>query len=182
MQNIIQTLENGGVILMPTDTTFGLSCLAFNPEAVAKVNQIKNRPANKNFVLIVDNEARLQQYVEVPDLAWDIIDLSEKPVTIVYDNIKELPSHLISPDGTVAIRLVKIPVVQKIIQKVKQPLVSTSANISGEEVPRSFKQISPDILESVDAIMTEAASFIPQFSGSSIIQISIDGRVKVIRE
>ncbi|MDO5655198.1 MAG: L-threonylcarbamoyladenylate synthase [Flavobacteriaceae bacterium] len=182
MQKIIETLQNAGVILTPTDTTFGLSCLAFDPEACNKINQIKQRPENKNFVLLVDSEARLQKYVDVPDLAWDIIDLSEKPVTIVYDKIVNIPAHLISPQNTIAIRVVKLPLLQQIIQKVNQPLVSTSANISGEKVPKDFDEIHPKILNEVDLILPESQTFKPQFEASSIIQISHDGRVKVLRE
>lgn len=180
--NLIQILQNSGVILTPTDTTFGLSCLAFDENACQKINQIKNRPQNKNYVLLVDNDARLERYVEVPDLAWDIIDLSEKPVTIVYDSILDLPKHLIAPQGTIAIRVTKNRLLQKIIQKVKQPLVSTSANISGETVPTTFADINPKILQQIDYTMPESHDFTTQFTGSSIIQVSKDGRVKVFRE
>ena len=182
MEKIIEVLNHSGVILTPTDTTFGLSCLAFDQQACEKINQIKQRPENKNYVLLVDSDARLQRYVNVPDLAWDIIDLSEKPVTIVYDDVIDLPTHLLSPVGTVAIRVVQHPLIQKIIQKIKQPLVSTSANISGEKVPDKFTSINPEIMNAVDYIMPETESFKPAFDGSSIIQISSDGRVKVIRE
>lgn len=181
MQKIIDILQNSGVILTPTDTTFGLSCLAFDKKACAKINLIKNRPTNKNFVLLVDNDARLERYVEVPDLAWDIMDLSEKPVTIVYDKILNLPKHLVSEQDTIAIRIVKTPVIHKIIQRVKQPLVSTSANLSGHPTPIDFKQISSEIMDNVDYVLPEAHDFQPEFNASSIIQISLDGKVKVLR-
>lgn len=181
MQKVIEILQNSGVILTPTDTTFGLSCLAFDRKACEKINQIKNRPKHKNFVLLVDNDARLERYVEVPDLAWDIIDLAEKPVTIVYELTKDLPNHVLSADGSVAIRLVKMPVLQKIMQQVKQPLVSTSVNFSGENTPQKFEDISSQILEQVDYVLPETNDFQPHYSGSSIIQVSMDGKVKVIR-
>ena len=180
--SVIEILQNSGVILTPTDTTFGLSCMAFDKNACAKINTIKKRPNDKNFVLLVDSDARLQRYVQVPDLAWDIIDLAEKPVTIIYDKILNLPQHLISDEGTIAIRVMKLPVMQRIIQKIKHPLVSTSANLSGQKSPKFFNEISPEILEKVDYIMPEAKDFVPKYDGSSIIQISEDGRVKVIRE
>lgn len=182
MEKAIQTLQNSGVILTPTETTFGLSCLSSDIKAIEKVNRIKNRPINKNFILLVDNEARLQRYVEVPDLAWDIIDLSEKPVSIVYDKILDLPQHLISPEGTVAIRLTTDKGLKKIIGKLREPIVSTSANFAGEKTPSSFQDISPQILEQVDYILPEAKTFVPIHKGSSIIQLGVEGEVKVIRE
>ncbi len=182
MNKEIEILENDGVILTPTDTTFGLSALAFNQEAVNKVNEIKQRPIEKKFILLVDNAARLQRYVEVPDLAWDIMDLSEKPVTIVYDTILDLPPHLLSEDGTVAIRMIQIPFLQKIIQKVKQPLVSTSANLTGESAPQNFSDINPAITQNVDYIMPECKDFKPFYISSSIIALKSDYEVKVIRE
>lgn len=182
MDKTVEILNNSGIILTPTDTTFGLSCLAFDKTACEKINRIKNRPENKNFVLLVASDAQLQKYVEVPDLAWDIMDLSEKPVTIIYDKLTGLPDHLISPEGTIAIRVTKYPLLQKIIQKIKQPLVSTSANLSGENVPSGFNEISQKIISRVDHILPETEHFIPEFDGSSIIQITQDARVKVIRE
>lgn len=181
MQKAVEILQNSGVILTPTDTTFGLSCLAFDKEAITQLNALKNRPNDKNYLLLVDNEARLQRYVEVPDLAWDIIDLSEKPITIIYEKILDLPTHLLSEQGTIAIRLVKEPLLQKLIQKVKQPLISTSANIAGEPAPHTYQEISPQILENVDYIMPEVEQFVPKFPSSSLIQVTHDQQVKVLR-
>lgn len=181
MQKALEILQNSGVILTPTDTTFGLSCLAFDQKAISKLNQIKQRPNNKSYILLVDNDASLQKYVDVPDLAWDIIDLSEKPVTIVYEKILDLPDFLLSPEGTIAIRVVKYPLLQRLIQRSKQPLISTSANIAGEAAPTNYQQISNQILEQVDYIMPEAENFIPEFPSSSLIQITHDFQVKVLR-
>uniref|UniRef100_UPI0039A751C1 L-threonylcarbamoyladenylate synthase n=1 Tax=Ornithobacterium rhinotracheale TaxID=28251 RepID=UPI0039A751C1 len=174
-------LQEGGVILTHTDTTFGLSCLVSNQAAIDKVFEIKQRPKNKSFILLVDNPARLQQVVEVPELAWDIMDLSEKPVSIVYDKILSLPTYAQSPDGTVAIRMVKESTLQKIIGKVREPIVSTSVNISGEAAPETYAQINPQIIEKVDYILPEVKDFVPKYTSSSIIKLGIDGQVKVIR-
>ncbi|MBN3662179.1 MAG: threonylcarbamoyl-AMP synthase [Ornithobacterium rhinotracheale] len=181
MAKVAEILQDGGVILTHTDTTFGLSCLVSNQAAIDKIFEIKQRPKNKSFILLVDNPARLQQVVEVPELAWDLMDLSEKPVSIVYDKILSLPKYVLAPDGSVAIRMVKDPVLQRIIGKVREPLISTSVNISGEAAPETFSQINPEILEKVDYILPEAKDFVPKFTSSSIIKLGIDGQVKVIR-
>ena len=181
MQKAVEVLQDSGVILTPTDTTFGLSCLAFDKNAVRKLNQIKHRPENKSYILLVESEAHLQRYVEVPDLAWDLIDLSEKPITLVYDKIRDLPAHLISPEGTIAIRVVKEPILFKIIQKVKQPLISTSANIAGAASPQRFDEISKEILDEVDYVLPETTTFIPKFPSSTLVQLSHDHSVKVLR-
>ena len=179
---IIALLKNGGTILYPTDTTFGIGCDATNPEAIQKIFQIKNRPDSKSLIILVDTPARLQKIVDVPDLAWDIMDLSEKPVTIIYDNPKNLPKELIAEDNTIAIRLTDDLFCKKLISKINAPLVSTSANISGEPTPHSFAEISQKIKEEVDFVFPETETFSPKFQGSSIIKLSADGQVKVIRE
>lgn len=168
--------------LYPTDTTFGIGCDATNAEAIQKIFQIKNRPDSKSLIILVDTPARLQKIVDVPDLAWDIMDLSEKPVTIIYDNPKNLPKELIAEDNTIAIRLTDDLFCKKLISKINAPLVSTSANISGEPTPNSFAEISQKIKTEVDFVFPECETFVPKFAGSSIIKLSVDGTVKVIRE
>lgn len=168
--------------LYPTDTTFGLGCDATNVEAIRKIFEIKNRPDSKSLIILVDSNQRLQQIVDVPELAWDIMDFSEKPVTIIYDNPRNLPKELIAEDNTIAIRLTNDLFCKKIISKLNAPLVSTSANISGESTPNSYIEISQKIKDEVDYIFPECESFTPKFTGSSIIKLSIDGQVKVIRE
>jgi L-threonylcarbamoyladenylate synthase len=182
MNEAIEKLKNGGTVLYPTDTTFGLGCDAMNVEAIQKIFKIKNRPDSKSLIILVENEARLQRIADVPDLAWDIMDLSEKPVTIIYENPRNLPKELIAEDNTIAIRLTKDLFCKKLISKLNSPLVSTSANISGEPTPNSFAEISEKIKNEIDYIFPECESFVPHFSGSSIIKLSKDGQVKVIRE
>lgn len=178
----IELIKKGGTILYPTDTTFGLGCDAMNVDAIQKIFKIKNRPDSKSLIILVENEARLQRIVDVPDLAWDIMDMSEKPVTIIYDNPRNLPKELIAEDNTIAIRLTKDLFCKKLISKLNSPLVSTSANLSGEPTPQTFVEISQKIKEEVDCIFPECETFVPKFPGSSIIQLSSDGTVKVIRE
>lgn len=168
--------------LYPTDTTFGLGCDAMNPELIRKIYRIKNRPDSKSLIILVESEARLQSLVDVSSLAWDLIDLSEKPLTIIYDNPRNLPKELIAPDNTIAIRLTKDPFCKKLIGKLNSPIVSTSVNLSGEPTPTSFDQISQKIKDEVDYIFPETEKFIPKFTASSIIKLSTDGKVKIIRE
>jgi len=177
-----QTELKNKVFLYPTDTTFGIGCDANNVEAIQKIFKIKNRPDSKSLIILVDSNQRLQKIVDVPDLAWDIMDLSEKPVTIIYDNPRNLPKELIAEDNTIAIRLTKDLFCKKLISRLNAPLVSTSANISGEPTPQSFKEISQKIKDEVDYIFPECGDFMPKFTGSSIIKLSNDGKVKIIRE
>lgn len=170
------------IFLYPTDTTFGLGCDATDIALVQRINQLKNRSDAKSFVILVENASRLQQLVDVPDLAWDIMDLSEKPVTLIYENPRNLPKELIAEDNTIAVRLTQDLLSKKLITSFNAPIVSTSANISGDPTPQSFSEISQLIKNGVDYIFPECEDFSPKFLGSSIIRLSADGRVKVIRE
>jgi L-threonylcarbamoyladenylate synthase len=182
MQNLIDTLKNGGTILYPTDTIWGIGCDATNPEAIEKIFEIKKREKTKSVIILVESEKRLQDLVDVPEMAWEIMDLSEKPVTIVYDNPRGLPAELLAEDGSIGIRLVKDSYLKKLIGKLNKPLVSTSANLSGQKSPMKFDDISPEIINAVDAIEQENHELVSEFSGSAVIRMWMDGRVKVLRE
>lgn len=168
--------------LYPTDTTFGLGCDAKNVDAIRKIQQLKNRSDAKSFVILVDSVRMLQSIVDVPVLAWDLMDLSEKPITIVYDNPRGMPKELMAADNTIAIRLTNDLFCKKLISKLNSPIVSTSANLSGEPSPTDFESISAKIKEGVDYIFPECENFKPLYQASSIIKLSEDGQVKVIRE
>ena len=182
MQNLIDTLKSGGTILYPTDTIWGIGCDATNPEAINKIFEIKKREKSKSMIILVESEKRLQDLVEVPEMAWEIMDLSEKPVTLIYDNPKGLPKEILAEDGSIGIRLVKDDYLKKLIGKLNKPLVSTSANFSGDPSPMKFADISQEIISSVDAVAEENHEKISQYSGSSVIRMWKDGRVKVLRE
>ncbi len=182
MNELIQTLKDGGTILYPTDTIWGLGCDATNVQAIQKIAEIKGRDASKSFIILVESEKRLQELVEVPEMAWEIIDLSEKPVTLVYDHPRGLPAELLAADGSIGIRLVKTPFLRKLISGLNKPIVSTSANLSGEKSPRSFADISQEVIEAVDTVATEGRDTVSEYSGSSVIRIWADGRIKVLRE
>ena len=182
MEKALEILKNGGTILYPTDTIWGIGCDATNVEAIQKIFDIKNREKNKSMIILVESERRLQDLVDVPEMAWQIIDLSEKPVTIVYENPKNLPKELLAEDGSIGIRLVKDDFCKKLIGKLNKPLVSTSANFSGEKSPLKFSDISQDLVNLVDYAVEENREKVSKYSGSSVIKIWNDGRVKVLRE
>lgn len=182
MEKALETLKKGGVILYPTDTIWGIGCNALNEKAIERIYEIKKRETNKSLIILVESEKRLMDLVDVPEMAWELIDLSEKPITLIYDSPRGLPSSLLAPDGSIGIRLVHKPYLKKLISKLGAPLVSTSANLSGDKSPLRFSDISEEILSSVDYAETEGREEISEFSGSSVIRIWQDGRVKVLRE
>jgi len=182
MEKIVEILKSGGTILYPTDTIWGIGCDATNIEAVNKIFDIKKREKNKSMIILVETEKRLQDLVDVPEIAWEIIDLSEKPVTIVYENPRGLPKELLAEDGSIGIRLVKNDFCKKLITKLNKPLVSTSANFSGEKSPLKFSDISSEMIDLVDYAVEENRDVVSKYSGSSVIKIWSDNRIKVLRE
>ncbi len=182
MEKALEVLKKGGTILYPTDTIWGIGCDATNPEAIQKIFDIKKRDAHKSMIILVESEKRLQDLVDVPEMAWEIIDLSEKPVTIVYENPRNLPKEILAEDGSIGIRLVKNDFCKKLISKLNKPLVSTSANLSGQKSPLQFSDISSEIVKAVDFAVEENQDLVSEFSGSSVIKIWSDNRIKVLRE
>ena len=176
-----EVLEAGGLILYPTDTVWGIGCDANNPEAVAKVYALKQRADSEALICLVSNVAMLERHVAmVPDAAYDIIDLSTKPTTIIYDAPKGVASNLVAPDQSLAIRVVSDKFCKYLIQNFKRPIVSTSANLAGAPTPKNFQEISPDILKGVDYIVPLDAENTNN-SPSTLIKLSNSGLVKVIR-
>lgn len=182
MEQIINILKSGGTIVYPTDTIWGIGCDATNIEAIKKIYDIKHRDANKSMIILVESEHRLQELVEVPELAWEMMDLSEKPITFIYDNPKGLPKELLAEDGSIGIRLVKNDFCKKLISKLNKPLVSTSANLSGSKSPLKFADIDSEILKGVDYVVEEFHDVVSEYPGSSVIEIGQDGKIKIIRE
>ena len=182
MEKALETIKSGGTILYPTDTIWGIGCDATNVEAINKIFDIKKREKTKSMIILVESEKRLQDLVDVPEMAWEIIDLSEKPVTLVYDNPRGLPKEILAEDGSIGIRLIKDDFCKKLISKLNKPLVSTSANFSGDKSPMKFSDINPEIVNLVDYAVEENREKVSQYSGSSVIRIWSDGRVKVLRE
>lgn len=182
IENTLEVLKKGGIILYPTDTVWGIGCDATNPEAVAKVYALKKRSDSKAMICLVNSVKMLEQFVNsVPDPAYDVIEYADKPTTIIYDNPIKVASNLVAEDETLAIRVVKEPFCEQLIYKFRRPLVSTSANISGAPTPNSFAQIAPEILKGVDYVVNLYHSKISA-KPSAIIKISNDRTVKVIRK
>ncbi|MHA7830536.1 MAG: L-threonylcarbamoyladenylate synthase [Flagellimonas sp.] len=182
INNCNKVLQDGGLILYPTDTVWGIGCDATNPKAIKKVYALKKREDTKALICLVANQAMLERHVkEVPDVAYDIMDLATKPTTIVFDEPMGIASNLVAEDNTLAIRVASDKFCQYLINKFRKPIVSTSANISGHPTPKQFKDIDEEILKGVDYVVNlQNENTNP--SPSAIIKLSNDGQVKVIRE
>ena len=180
--NAFEIIKNGGIILYPTDTVWGIGCDATNPEAVAKIYQLKKRAETQSMICLMNGEKMMYNvFKEIPEVGWQILDLSENPTTLVLDNPRNVAPNLIAPDKTLGIRLVKEPFCFKLMERMKKPLVSTSANISGQPTPKSFKEISPEIIKGVDYVVNLQHEKIAG-KPSTIIKLTSDAQVKVIRK
>ena len=183
IKNAIKVLREGGVILYPTDTVWGIGCDATNAEAVARVYQIKHRDDSKALICLVDSDARLQRYVRnVPAVAWDLIDAVTKPTTVILDGAVNLASNLIAEDGSIALRITKEPFSHELCYRFQKALVSTSANISGEPAAQNYKDISQEILNSVDYVCWTRRQAHKSHKPSSIIRLKPDGEITIIRK
>jgi L-threonylcarbamoyladenylate synthase len=177
-----EIIKEGGIILYPTDTVWGIGCDATNPEAVAKIYQLKQREETKSMIVLMNGEKMIYNvFKEVPEVAWQIIDLSEKPTTIILDQPRNVATNLIASDNSLGIRLVKEPFCFKLMEKMKKPLVSTSANISDQPTPIAFKDISQEIIKGVDYVVNLHQDKIAG-KPSTIIKLTNDSQVKVIRK
>lgn len=183
IKNAFDVLVAGGLILYPTDTVWGLGCDATNEDAVRKVYELKQRIDSKALIVMVDNAVKLDYYVDgVPDVAWDLIELADKPLTIIYDNARNVASNLLAEDGSLAIRVTKEKFSQELCKRFRKALVSTSANISGAPTPANFDEISDDIKNGVDYIVKYRQNDKTKAKSSSIIKLVKGGEVKIIRE
>jgi L-threonylcarbamoyladenylate synthase len=179
----LEVLKSGGIILYPTDTVWGLGCDATNPDAVSKIFALKNREDSKSLIILIDTENKLQSYVsEIPDVAYDLIEYTEKPLTIIYDGAKNLAQNLINEDGSIAIRIPKHDFCQQLIQRFRKPIVSTSANISGEPTPSNFSKISEEILNGVDYVVDLEQESMEEKQSSTIIKLGAGGQFSFIRK
>ncbi|SMO74357.1 L-threonylcarbamoyladenylate synthase [Solitalea koreensis] len=182
INNALEVLNAGGTILYPTDTIWGIGCDATNPEAVEKVFKLKNRSETKSLIILVSNINDIDKYVkEVPVIAYDLIEYSDKPLTIIYDGAKNLAANAINEDGSIGIRVVKHPFCEHLLRKFRKPIVSTSANLSGEPSPKSFSDIDEEIITSVDYVV-DFEQVKKSGQPSSIIKLGVGGQVKIIRK
>ena len=183
VKKAIEVMKNGGVILYPTDTVWGIGCDATNAEAVKRVYEIKKREDSKALICLVDSPDRLSRYVRnVPDVVWDMIDLSTKPLTIIYENATGLAPNLLAEDGSVGIRVTSEEFSKALCFRFQKPIVSTSANISGEPTARTFDEISDEIKEAVDYVVRYNQRCKEKHQPSSIVKVKANGEFTIVRE
>ncbi len=183
LKKSLAVLHKGGILLYPTDTVWGLGCDARNKDAVAKLFKIKQRAEYKSMVVLVCDEKMLNRYVkEVPAVAWDLIEAADHPITIIYPEGRGLADSIIAADGSVGIRIVKDDFCRDLIHKFGKPIVSTSANISGEPSPSSFSEITKSIIEKVDYAVNWRQDETNNTRPSSIIKVNMNGEIKIFRK
>ena len=183
IKNAIEVMKKGGVILYPTDTVWGIGCDATNAQAVAKVYQIKQRDDSKALICLVDSDVRMQRYVRnVPNVAWDIMELATKPITVILDDAVNLAPNLIAEDGSIAMRITKEPFSHELCYRFQKPLVSTSANISGQPAASNYCDISQNLLDVVDYVCHSRRQEHKPHTPSSIIKLNKNGEVSIIRK
>ena len=195
IQQALEVLRNGGVILYPTDTVWGIGCDATDPEAVAKVYAIKNREDSKSLVLLASDMDMICRYVkEIPEMAVQLVEVNDKPMTIIYPGAvagekgcmkadrRCLASNAVAEDGTVGIRIPMMDFCQQLVAKFGRPIVSTSANISGEPTPKKFAEISEQIKSAVDHVVEPSLERGSTGQSSSIIKVGLDYSIEIIRK
>ena len=179
----VQTLREGGLILYPTDTIWGIGCDASNENAVRRIFELKRREDSKAMICLVDSADRMQRYLRrVPDVAWDLVEFAERPLTLILDGATGLAPSLIAEDGSVGLRVTKENISHELCYRFQKAVVSTSANISGEPSPACFNEISDEIRQGVDYVMRSRQNDLTKSKPSQIIKLSLDGQVKIIRK
>ena len=184
LQSALRVLREGGVIVYPTDTVWGIGCDATNADAVARVYEIKRRVDSKAMLVLLDGAGKLQGYMEkVPETAWMLLEASEgqRPMTIIYPRAKNIATNLLSEDGSVGIRITHESFSKALCEQLRRPIVSTSANISGEPTAKTFKEISQELLETVDYVCQFRRNDTTTYKPSSIIKIDEKERITIIR-
>ena len=183
LKRACEVMQKGGVILYPTDTIWGIGCDATNEEAVKRVYEIKQRSDSKAMLVLVDSPVKVDFYVQdVPSVAWDLIELTTKPLTVIYDGARNLAPNLLAEDGSVGIRVTNEEFSKQLCFRFRKAIVSTSANISGQPAPAVFSEISEEIKQAVDYVVDYRREETGHPKPSSIIKLGRTGEVKVIRE
>jgi L-threonylcarbamoyladenylate synthase len=179
----LEILKNGGLILYPTDTIWGIGCDATNADAVEKVFKLKGRSEEKSMIVLLENDNKLQSYVrEVPEIAYDLIEYAENPLTIIFSGAKNLATNVITNDGSIGIRIVKHDFCEQLIQRFKKPIISTSANVSGEASPANFSEISDTIKQGVDYVVDWEQDNMAKKKSSTIMKLEPGGLFSFIRK
>jgi L-threonylcarbamoyladenylate synthase len=177
-----EIIQKGGIILYPTDTIWGIGCDATNSEAIAKIYKLKQREDNKSMICLVNGEKMMYQvFKDIPEVAWQILDLSERPTTLILDNPKNVATTIIAEDNSLGVRMVKEPFCFKLMERMKKPLIATSANVSGMFPPKSFKEIASEIINGVDYVVNLHREKVCDKS-STILKLTHDAKVTIIRK
>lgn len=183
IKKALEVLKSGGVILYPTDTIWGLGCDATNEIAVQRIYQIKKRADSKSMLVLMDNPALLDRYVnEVPEIAWDLVEVATTPLTVIYPGAKNLAKNLVADDGSIGIRFTKEAFTSQLLQRFRRPIVSTSANISGEKSPAVFAEIAEEIKSQVDYVVEYRQDDNKPVQPSSIIKLGPGGQIEIVRK
>lgn len=183
IKKIVEILQAGGIILYPTDTVWGIGCDPTNEQAVQKIYDLKRRADSKAMLLLTDSMAKVQAYVtDVPDVVWDLVGCAEKPLTIIYPQGRNLATNLMAQDGSVGIRITNEAFSKQLCMRFKKPIVSTSANVSGQPTPAFFDEISEEIKAGVDYIVQARQDDREKKQPSSIIKFEKNGTFAIIRE
>lgn len=183
LNKALETLKNGGLILYPTDTIWGIGCDATNAEAVEKVFALKGRDPQKSLIVLLHNDNQLASYVnDIPDVAYDLIEYTETPLTIVYSNAKNLAPNVIAADGSIGIRIVRHPFCEQLLQRFRKPIVSTSANISGEVSPAYFDEISEEVKAGMDYIVAYGRQGNKNNKSSTVMKLDPSGKFEFLRK
>lgn len=179
----IEVLESGGLLLYPTETVWGLGCDASNEQAVDRLLDLKGRGQAQGLIVLLGSDVQLEQHVEnIPEVAWDIIDGSDKPITIIYDSVKGIASNVSAADGSAAIRVTRDEFCSRLVQKFRKPLVSTSANTSGQMHADLYENLEPRILEGVDYVVNLKRNERLMGKPSSVVKLASNGEIKIIRK
>lgn len=179
----IVVLKNGGTILYPTDTIWGIGCDATNPKAVEKVYALKQRAESKSLIILVDSFDKISSYVEkVPEVASDLVSNIESPLTIIYSSARNLAPNVIATDGTIAIRVVNEEFCRQLIARFGKPIVSSSANIAGDSTPLTFSSIGKEIVKNVDYVVNLKRDIFNRSKPSTIIRLLENGEFTIIRQ
>lgn len=186
LEEAVRVLREGGVIVYPTDTVWGIGCDATNEEAVQKIYALKHRADTKSMLVLLDAPGKLQGYVEeIPEAAWDLLECSsdgtQRPMTIIYPNARNLAKNLIAEDGSIGIRITGEAFSKALCERLKRPIVSTSANISGEPTAKNFSQISQQVLAQADYVCQYRRDDEEEKQPSSIVKLGLHNEIQIIR-
>ncbi len=178
----LDTLREGGLILYPTDTIWGIGCDATNPTAVERVFRLKGRDQTKSLIVLLDSDHKLQSYVqEVPEVAYQLIEYTERPLTIVYSGARNLAPNLLAEDGSIGIRIVQHPFCSALLQRFRKPIVSTSANLSGQPAPANFNEIDQTIIDGVDYVVPYGQDDTRRGAASIVMKLEPGGQFSFLR-